>query len=339
MTETATHSTQATRSDRQPWTWGVFVSLALIWGSSFLFIKIGLDAGMTPLTLVTWRLGVAAALLLVMLRLTGGRFPTGRAPTRRFLTLAFTNVALPLMLIAWGERSISSALASILNGLVPLFVIVIAALVLHDEPITLNRMVGLLAGFGGAVLLASPNLGGGPDVGATAALVGEVAVAVAALSYAVGTVYARHRITGQKLVRDPVVGDRAATAVEIATAQVVWSLLICGALALVFEHPAGGVLALPPDPAAWFAVTWLGALGSGIGYVLFFYLVRSWGATRTSLVTYVMPIVGITLGVVILGEQLHLAEVLGSVLIVGGVILANSSVGRRVLFQRGVPSP
>lgn len=333
MTQPGQQGTQ-----RDALVWGTFLSLAIIWGSSFLFIKIGLDAGMTPLTLVTWRLVIAAALLLVMLRLTGGRFPTGRAPSRRFVTLALTNVALPLMLIAWGERSISSALASILNGLVPLFVIVIAAFVLHDEPMSLNRVVGLLVGFGGAALLASPNLDGGPDVSASAALVGEVAVAVAALLYAVGTVYARHRITGQNLVRDPVTGDRPATAIEIASAQVIWSLLVCGVLALIFEHPAGGILALPPDPAAWFAVTWLGALGSGIGYVLFFYLIRSWGATRTSLVTYVMPIVGITLGVVVLGEQLHVAEILGSALIVGGVVLTNSSLGRRVLYQRSEPT-
>ena len=73
---------------KTPLVWGTFLSLAIIWGSSFLFIKIGLDAGMTPLTLVTWRLGIAAALLLVLLRLSGGRFPVGRAPSRRFVTLA-----------------------------------------------------------------------------------------------------------------------------------------------------------------------------------------------------------------------------------------------------------
>ncbi len=324
--------------DRDALAWATFLSLAIIWGSSFLFIKIGLDAGMGPLTLVTWRLGIAAAFLLVALRLSGGRFPTGTTTSRRFAILALTNVALPLMLIAWGERSTSSALASIFNGLVPLFTIVIAAFVLHDEPITLNRVVGLLVGFGGAVLLASPNLDGGPQASATATLVGELAIAAGALLYAVGTVYARHRITGHPLVPDPVVGPRAATAIEIATAQVVWSLVMCATMALLFERPAGGIIAWPPGPSSWFAVAWLGALGSGIGYILFFFLVRAWGATRTSLVTYVIPIVGITLGVVVLGEQLHPAEIVGSALIVGGVVFANSSIGRRVLFQRNMPT-
>jgi drug/metabolite transporter (DMT)-like permease len=340
VSQPATSPIQAACSDRDAFIWGSFLSLALIWGSSFLFIKIGLDAGMAPFTLVTWRMVMASLFLVVVLRITRGRMPRASGSLRRLIILALFNVAIPGLLISWGEQSISSALTSVLNGLNPLFTIVIAALVLRDEPITLNRLAGLLIGFGGAVLIASPNLGeAGDGVSATAALLGEIAVALGALSYAIGAVYSRHRITGHALVDDPDVGPRQASPVEIALPQAAISGVFCGIFALALERPAGGVLALPPDPAAWFSVTWLGMLGSGLAYLLFFRLVRAWGATRTTMVTYAMPIVGISLGYLVLQEQLDPIEIVGSVLVLAGLVLANSSVGRRVLFQRRMPAP
>jgi drug/metabolite transporter (DMT)-like permease len=331
-------STRTSQGGSEAFIWGLFLSLALIWGSSFLFIKIGLDAGMAPFTLVAWRMAMASLFLVLVLRLTGGRVPRVPGAGRRLVFLALFNTAIPGLLISWGEQSISSALTSVLNSLTPLFTIGIAALVLRDEPITLNRLAGLLIGFGGAVMLASPNLSSGTDVTGTAALVGEVAVALGALCYAIGAVYSRHRITGVGLVDEPSSGLRQATPVEIALPQAAISAVVCGVAAILFERTPGGLIALPPDPASWFSVTWLGMLGSGFAYLLFFRLVRAWGATRTTMVTYAIPVVGISLGVVVLGEQLHPAEVAGTVLILGGLVLANSSVGRRVLFQRRLPT-
>jgi drug/metabolite transporter (DMT)-like permease len=340
VTHHAPDPTHAARSDREAWIWGLFLSLALIWGSSFLFIKIGLDAGMPPFTLVTWRMALASLFLVVVLRLARGRIPRSPGSLRKLTILALFNVAVPALLISWGAQSIPSALTSILNSLTPLFTIGIAALVLRDEPITLNRLAGLLIGFGGAALLASPNLGqSGPEVSATAALLGEIAVALGALCYAVGAVYARHRITGRSLVDDPVTGPRHASPVEIALPQAAISCLVCGIMAIAFERPDGGLISAPPDAAAWFSVTWLGMLGSGLAYLLFFRLVRAWGATRTTMVTYVMPIVGISLGFLVLNEQLHPVELAGAAFILGGLLLANSSVGARVLFQRAPPAP
>ena len=340
MSQPASSPSHAARSDREAFIWGLFLSLALIWGSSFLFIKIGLDAGMAPFTLVTWRMVMASLLLVVVLRFTRGRMPRASGSVRRLTILALCNVAIPGLLISWGEQSISSALTSVLNGLNPLFTIVIAALVLRDEPITLNRLAGLLIGFGGAALIASPNLGqSGPGVGGTAALLGELAVALGALSYAVGAVYSRHRITGHALVDDPEAGPRQASPVEIALPQAAISGVFCAIFALLFERPADGLIALPPDAASWFSVTWLGMLGSGLAYLLFFRLVRAWGATRTTMVTYAMPIVGISLGFIVLQEAFQPVEVVGTVLVLAGLILAHSSVGRRVLYQRRMPVP
>jgi len=340
VNQPASSPSHAARSDREAFIWGLFLSLALIWGSSFLFIKIGLDAGMAPFTLVTWRMVMASLLLVVVLRFTRGRMPRASGSVRRLTILALCNVAIPGLLISWGEQSISSALTSVLNGLNPLFTIVIAALVLRDEPITLNRLAGLLIGFGGAALIASPNLGqSGPGVGGTAALLGELAVALGALSYAVGAVYSRHRITGHALVDDPETGPRQASPVEIALPQAAISGVFCAIFALLFERPADGLIALPPDAASWFSVTWLGMLGSGLAYLLFFRLVRAWGATRTTMVTYAMPIVGISLGFIVLQEAFQPVEVVGTGLVLAGLILAHSSVGRRVLYQRRMPVP
>jgi drug/metabolite transporter (DMT)-like permease len=314
--------------------WVSFVSLSLIWGSSFLFIKIGLDQGLPPLVLVSYRLGIAVLLLLALLRLTRGRLPRSREAWWRLTVLGVINVALPFCLITWGEQYTSSAIASILNTLTPLFTIFIASLVLRDEPIRLNAMAGVLVGFCGAVLLTSPSIGAARGAGGTSELVGELAVAAGALSYAFGAVFARHQITGRKLIDDPVTGLRAPTAVEIALPQALVSGSLVAVVALIVGAGQTNAVLAPPSPQAWFAVLWLGLLGSGIAHVLLFTIIRWWGATRATLVTYLMPVVGIALGVAILGETLLAIEFLGAVLIIGGLLVANSRYGRRQLYGR-----
>jgi drug/metabolite transporter (DMT)-like permease len=328
------------RVERDARVWGMFGMLTLVWGASFLFIHIGLDEGLQPVALVTWRMAFATLFLATVLVLTHSRVPNAPGALRRIAVLGVFNAALPALLITWGQQWIPSALASVLNGLQPLFSIVIAALVLHDEPITVNRLGGLLLGFAGAVLLVSPNLGGtGPDVTGTQALLGELAVIGAALSYAAAAVYARRVVTRAPLVIDPVRGPRRATPVEIALPQVVTAVVVLLVVAVLTERPAGGIVGIPPTPAAWFAVAWLGALGSGVAYILFFAIMRAWGVTRTMLVTYALPVVGISLGVLLLDEQLHPAEIAGTALVLTGLVLANSSVGHRVLFGRTPPAP
>ncbi|MBX3030549.1 MAG: DMT family transporter [Chloroflexi bacterium] len=329
-----------TRVERDASVWGMFGALTLIWGASFLFIHIGLDAGLQPVALVTWRMTFATLFLVTVLLLTRSRLPNAPGALRRIAVLGVLNAALPNLLITWGQQWIPTALASVLNGLQPLFTIVIAALVLHDEPITLNRLTGLVLGFVGAILLVSPNLGGtGPDVTATQALLGELAVIGAAASYAVAAVYARRVVTRAPIVIDPVHGPRRPTPVEIALPQIGTAAVIMLVLAVLVERPPGGIVGLPPTLAAWLAVAWLGALGSGLAYILYFGIMRVWGATRTSLVTYALPVVGITLGVLLLDEQLHPEEIAGTTLVLAGLVLANARVGHRVLFGRTPPAP
>lgn len=297
-------------SDRRNWLF--FIALGVMWGSSYLFIKLGL-ASLTPFTLVALRLGIGAALLAAVV--IAAREPIPRAPRAygHLAVMSILNIVLPFSLITWAQLSVTSSLASILTSTVPLFVIVIAALALRDEPITVNRAGGLAMGFGGVVLLTDPEalLSGGESG------LAQLALLAAAASYAVGAVYARRNVSGLP----PMV---------LAVCQVGLAFIISATLALGFERP----FELEYTAQVIGSVIWLGLLGSGLAYLAFFRLLRTWGATRTSLVAYLMPVVGIALGVVVAGEAVDAPMIAGTLLVIGGVALVNSRFGQRRLFAR-----
>jgi len=307
------------RNDTQ--TWVMFLTLAGIWGSSFMFIKFGLDAGVAPLTIVS--------LLGVVLLARGGRLPLQWDVWKRMTFLGATNIVVPFALIAWGQQYIPTGMASILNAMVPLFTIVLAAIALADEHITAAKLSGLGIGFVGVVVLTLPSLGAAQaDEDAVLAVVGMLAVALAAIFYAVASVYTRRRLTGHAIIEEPDGTLRAPLPVEISMGSTVSAFIMITLLALVFERSGGGFLALPDSSLGWFAVIWLGA------YLLFFRVIERWGATRTTLVTYIIPIVAIALGFFVLGERLRPLELAGAALIIAGVVLVNANVGQRPLFGR-----
>lgn len=311
-----------------------FLLLSIIWGSSFLFIKIGLDEGVGPLTIVTYRTLFGALLLAFVLLIRGGRIPLQWDVWKRMTFLALTNLVIPFALIAWGQQYIPTGMAAILNALVPLFTIVFAAFILADEAITVARMAGLAIGFGGVVILALPSIDAARgDTDAALALAGMLAVALAALFYGAAVVYSRKRLTGRAVIRQPDGTYRAPAAVEIALGSTFLAFIIIAAMALIFERPDGTLFPLPESDAGWFAVVWLGALGTGLAYLLFFGILERWGATRTTVVTYVIPIVAIVLGFLLLDEHLRPIEIAGAILIIGGVVLVNANVGQRPLFR------
>ena len=297
---------QSSRAD-----WLLFILLGFLWGSSYLFIKIGVDAGLQPFTLVTLRLLVGFALLAVIV--FGAREQLPRSPRiyAHLLVMAAFSVAVPFSLITWAEQSVDSTLASVLNGTMPLFVIVIAAVFLRDEPISVNRLAGLVLGFAGVAILVGfdpADLVGG-DLAAKVALIGS------SLSYAIGGVYARRMIRGLR----PMIP---------AVFQVGFALVMVGVLALIFEQP----LTLPLRADAILAVIWLGLLGSGAAYLVFFRLLGRWGATRTSMVAYLLPVFGIVLGALVLSEQIDAGLLVGTALVIGGIALVNARWGSRPLF-------
>jgi drug/metabolite transporter (DMT)-like permease len=294
--------------------WLVFGALGFMWGSSYLFIKIGVET-LTPLTLVSLRLAIGGAFLIGLTLLARESLPRELRVYRHVVVMAVFNIVLPFALITWAEQSVSSSLASILTATVPLFAIVIAAFALRDEPFTAARIGGLVVGFAGVVLLVGP-----AALGASADPLAQLALLAASLSYAIGAVYTRRFATGVR----PLV----AAVLQVATAFV-----MSVTLAIAFERP----LELAYPPSTLFAVVWLGLIGSGVAYVAFFRLIGHWGATRTSTVAYVLPVVGIALGVLVAGETVDLLMLIGTTLIIGGVALVNARRGGGVAVRAPKP--
>lgn len=311
----------------------MFLTLAVIWGSSFMWITVALEDGLPPMTIVAWRALAACVLLAAVLVFRGGRLPLRWNLWKRMLVLGALNMVMPMALISWGQQFIPSGMASILNALVPLFTIVLAAVALADEHITAAKLGGLGVGFVGVVVLASPNLSAaGVDEDAAAAVAGMLAVAAAGVFYAIASVYVRRRITGMPIVEQPDGSTRAPLPVEISLGTTASALVMITLLALIFERPATGLITVPGSVGGWVGVVWLGALGTGVAYLIFYRLIARWGATRTTLVTYVIPLVAIVTGYIFLDERLRPIELVGAALIIGGIVLVNGSWGQRPLF-------
>lgn len=298
--------------------WILFGLLGFLWGSSYLFIKIGVDAGLQPFTLVSLRLLFGVALLAAVVG--AAREPLPREPRMlgHLVMLGFFSVALPFGLITWAEQSVDSSLAAVLTGAMPLFVIPFAASMLSAERVTFNALLGVIVGFVGVAIV----VGFDPAALAGGELTAELALVGAAASYAFGGVYARRNVHGLR----PMIP---------ALFQVGIALVMMSVPALLLERP--WERNIPAD--AWFAVVWLGLLGSGAAYLVFFRLLQRWGATRTSMVAYVLPIWGIVLGALVLREAIDLRLLIGTAIVISGIALVNRRQSLRpAALRRVAPS-
>ena len=227
--------------------WAGFCILALIWGSSFLFIRIGVEQ-LPPFQLVFIRTAIAAVGLNVVVLLRGKRLPTDRRGIGDLLFLGIVNTVFPFALITWGETHIESGLAAVLQGTAALFTLVVAHFAFADERITLRKIAGLLIGFLGVVVLASRSTGGAvSNADATLHLLGQLAIVVASVCYAFGGAYSRKAI--QKRLDPIVVAAGAMTVAAIATGIITYALPLAGgpvpvALAQLEPRVLGAILAL-----------------------------------------------------------------------------------------------
>ncbi len=281
----------------------IFITLSAIWGSSFMFIKLGLLGGMGPLTLVMLRLLFGAASMALLARKLGEHLPRSGRILGVIFIVALVNNTLPFSLITWGEQYIPSGLASILNSTVPLFAVVISHFTLSDERFSWSRVVGVTVGFVGVSILFAPDLF---THGLSGAVLGQLAIILAALGYATGSVITRKYLQG-------------VSSATLSALQLSFALLWVTIPALAWEKP----WTMQPTAQAWFSALWLGLLGTGLAYLLFFQLIKSIGATPTTLVTYVIPIFAVVFGVIFLGEQLYWAQLAALTLIAVGVWLVN----------------
>lgn len=290
--------------------------LGIMWGTSYVFIKLGIET-LPTFTLIATRLAIGLALLATVVVLTRTPLPRDPRTYVHLFAMSIINIVIPFTLITTAERSVDSAIAAILNGAVPLIVIVLAALVFHDEPITLNRLVGILIGYAGVIVLVAPGLTSG--AAGASAIGGEVALLGSTIAYAIGAVYSRLTLRNRGL--RPVVP---------AVFQVGFALVIVSVLAFVLERP----LDVTWNTDALIAVVWLGLLGSGLAYLVQFRLLARIGATGTAQLAYLLPVVGIVSGAIMFGEQMDEIVLAGTALVLVGVALVNSRYGHRRLWGR-----
>jgi drug/metabolite transporter (DMT)-like permease len=277
----------------------LLLALGAIWGSSYLFIKVAV-AEVPVLTLVGGRLLVSAAILWGLLPILGHSIPRKRSLWGAYAVMGFFSGTLPYTLISWGEQTISSGLAALLQATMPIFTVIMAHFFASDERMTLKGVLGVILGFVGVGILILPDL----REGIQANVLGQLAVVVSSVSYAGAAVFARGHLRGQP----PLVSTMG---------QMTMGALFTLPIALVVDRPSGLSPSLPAM-ASWLALTLLGTV---VAYVIYYSLIERTSATLVSTVTYIIPVFGLILGALVLGEALN-AILLGSLtLILLGVLL------------------
>lgn len=275
-----------------------------------MWIKIAVQE-VGPITLVAFRALFGLLFGVVVMAVQRVPWPRTRKEWIPLIVVGLTNVAIPFFLISWGETVIDSAVASILDATVPLFTILMAHYLLKDDKITLPKILGLVIGFAGIVVLMSKDIGVSHN-----SLLGQAAVIVASLFYAISAVYVR------KTTVD-VPGIVRGIGPLVSASAVMW------AGAFLFESP----VQVPQLTITWVALLFLGVLGSGLAFVMLYYLIHEIGPTRTTMVTYLFPLGGVLLGVTVLHEQLTWQIVAGATLIILSLVAANWEPKKQLLSE------
>jgi drug/metabolite transporter (DMT)-like permease len=283
----------------------ILIALGCIWGASFLFIKV-IVGETAPVTLVAGRLTLGALPLLIVMAVKRSRIVDRRTILPKTLVTAIFATALPFFLIATGEEHIDSGVAAVLNSTMPLWTAVFTALFLPLERLGRGALWGLAVGFGGVLVLSSPDLMHLTD----SSFLGQLAVLAAAISYGSALVFARGTLAGE----DPVL---------VATLQIVLGALIMWPLAFAVS---GGSPNIDVGMKAWLAWITLGCLGTGIAYIAYYWLMVNIGVL-VSAVTYFPPVIGLFLGWLVLDEALGVNVIAGAALIILGVAVLSGRLG------------
>lgn len=281
-----------------------YLLLTLLWGASFLFIEVGLEA-LTPGQVALSRVALGAFALVVVLAVSRSPLPTTWEQWKHLIVVGLTFNAIPFVLFAWAQTHISSILAGIWNATTPLWTVLMGLVIFHAGRPTRRVVTGLLVGFAGVVVVLGPwtLVGESLDSGF---VLGTLACLAATAGYGFAATYTGKYLTGRP-VRSPA---------QYPAAQL---LVATGALALVVVPQGDPPSSLPATVVL--AMVALGVLGTGLAYVLLYRVVAIAGAVTATTVTYLIPLVSTTLGIAVLGESLTWNEPVGAVLVLGGAWL------------------
>ena len=307
MSHEATHPSHGALR-QGPVEWGLLLSLVVLWGSSFLLVRVSLDA-FTPVAVTAGRLLIGAGVLVLVLLVMGRRPPWTLRAWWFFVVMALVGNALPFFLIAWGQREIPSGLTGILMAVMPLITLLLAHFLVAGERLTRRRLAGFALGFLGVLVLTGPEARAAL-VGREASFVAQLAVLGAAVCYGVAAIIAR-----RGPVLHPVV---TAGAVLSIAGIVVGGFLLAAGLREGEAAAAHSPIGLAPG----ISLLALGALSTALATVVYFSLVARAGPTFLSLINYLIPVWAVVLGALALGERLPTRAFAALGLILAGVVLA-----------------
>lgn len=293
----------------------LLVVLAAIWGASFLFIKVAVEA-IPPMTLVAARLVLAAAAMLVYLWAVGRRLPRDGAIWRDFLVLAVAGNIVPFALISYGEVVIDSGLAAILMAIMPLSSLALAHVFTRDERLSPAKVAGMVVGFAGILVLVGPDAlaGLGREV------LAQIAVAGAAVCYAISNVYTRVR-----------------GVVNLPASVTSAGVLLCAAvLAIPLSLIADRPWTLVPTTDSLIALVILALVCTSLAYLILFHLITTTGATFVAFINYLVPVFGVAWGAILLHETVRPGALAGLGLILAGIAVSRLRMRRH--GQRGEDS-
>lgn len=300
--------------------WALFAAVSVVWGMPYLFIKIGVDDGITPGFLAWSRVTLAALVLLPVAWRSGA---LRGLPLRWLALFATVEIAIPFPLIGFGEQRISSSLAAILIASLPLVVAFLAVRFDGAERPTPTRLIGMLIGLGGVIALVGIDIGGSEQ-----ALLGAGAVLLATVGYAFGPLIVKQRLKGANPLG------------PVTAAMGVASILL-------LPFGIGDFPTQTPTEEAIASVVVLGLVCSALAFMLFFTLIAEIGPSRAAVITYVNPIVALALGVAVLGEAVTTGAIAGLLLILAGSWLSTdgrlppglAAIADRVAVRTGRAAP
>ncbi len=293
-----------TATARKPWV-AMYTVAGLIWGASFLFIEYALTA-LSPIGVAFWRTTFGALAMLIAILIYRSKLPTSFDVWKKMTIAGLFMSSVPFTLIAYAQTYVSSALASILNAVTPIATVIVMLIAFRSEKVKAHVVVGLFVGLAGVLVILGVWQGFGDNEP-----LAIVAILVAIFCYGIGTPYVRKNITPLGYATEVSVLGQIGTA----------SLTLLPVYLL-----SGPLITSDPTLIAIVSIVILGALGSGVAYLLFYKVLDVVGSAIAASVTYITPIIAVVLGVVLLNEQLHWYEPVGGIIVILGAAISQGSI-------------
>jgi drug/metabolite transporter (DMT)-like permease len=297
--------------------WALIGILSILWGGAFFLIEVGLRS-YPPMTLVLMRLALAVPPMWLAMRLMGQSLPRDLRAWGLLTVVGALNCALPFALFFWGQQYLDSGYASILNATTPLWGVITAHFLTSDEKATPARVIGVLVGLAGIIVMVGPEA----MKGLSNNLLAQIACLVSTVFYSFAAIYGRR------------LSQTALTPMAVATGQTITATLLMIPIVLFVDQP--WTLAVPSMESTLAGLT-LALFSTALAYTLYFRLIDRSGASNAQLVAFLMPILAVILGIAFLGESLSAGQIAGAALIGLGLMILDGRLAARLAPARAVP--